>query len=191
FRTTKRSAVPGGGAEAAVGGLGQAVGGEAHQEVAAQQVVGLCPPLQAGELLGIVAVVDPHRVPYSHVAEVLEPLQPRHHASSSSGSLRPVGTSAEHLGQMATALSPTMKLKPHSGHWIRGDGPSVTAGSPWPGAPVGGMEPGGGAPPGPAAPGRLRTMLTEPHTGQAKRPSPGTSNWVRHAPHRTITPQCL
>src|SRR5690606_41100187 len=67
----------GGGAEASVGRLGDRVGGEAHQEVPSQQVVGLYPALEAGELLGIVAVVDPHRGTPPHGAEVLEPLQAR------------------------------------------------------------------------------------------------------------------
>src|SRR5690606_3710886 len=124
-------------------------------------------------LLGIVAVVDPHRVTHPHVAEVLESLQAGHHSSAfSSGWPRPVGTSAEHIGQMATAMSPTMNLKPHSGHSILGDGCSVIVGSVpgVPSAPVGGAAPGAGAPPGPRAAGRLRRVLTGPHTGRAHRP---------------------
>ena len=74
--------------------------------------------LQLGELGLVVAVVDRHRVPHTDEPVGLETSQPPHHSSSSI----PVGTSAEHMGQVTLGTIPTMKVKSHSGHWILGMG---------------------------------------------------------------------
>lgn len=81
-----------------------------------------------------------------------------------------MSTSFPQFGHRALAMFPTMNLNPHSGHSIRGDGGSGGRGG---GGDGGG--PDGGAPRG-SAPEAPRTTFTEPHTGQEKRPAPGTSN---------------
>src|SRR5687767_6305783 len=72
-----------------------------------------------------------------------------------------------------------MKVNSHSGQETRGEGGSGGRGE-------GGVWFGGGGAPG-GAPAAARTMFTEPQAGQVKRPGPGTSNWLRQDPHRTIT----
>src|SRR5665811_773289 len=115
------STVSAGRSETAVASLGQIVGAEALDQVALPEVVLLGPGAQGGELLGVVAVVDLHRVAGAEETVLFEPLQTAH---SDASDVQPVSTSAPQLGQVASSISPTMKLKPHSGHSSLGDGGS-------------------------------------------------------------------
>jgi hypothetical protein len=111
--------------ESPVGSLGKGVRGECLELFEPEQVFTFDPILEGLELAGIVTVVDPHGVPDTDEAVVLESAEPAHSLSSS----RPVGTSAEHIGQVATAISPTTKLNPHSGQLILGSIGGGAAGS--------------------------------------------------------------
>ncbi|MCZ6739170.1 MAG: hypothetical protein O7C01_05270 [Actinobacteria bacterium] len=122
--------------ETSVGRLIEAVGREGLEQVPLQEVSVLSPPLEFGELVRVVTVVDQHRVPRADESIVLEPAEPAHSAESSS---MPVSTSVEHIGQVTTGIIPTMNLKPHSGHSIFGMGKSGGGG-------------GGGGGPGPGEP---------------------------------------
>lgn len=68
--------------------------------------------LQRRKLVRLIAVVNHHGVPHPDKPVVLEPVESTHSLSSSN----PVGTSAEHIGQVATAISPTTNENSHSGH---------------------------------------------------------------------------
>ena len=152
------------------------VGGEGLQEVFHVQFGLYNRPLQEGELRLVVAIEGNHLIAAPDDAVIGKASQSSHHASSDA---IPVLTSAPQLGHVASAIEPTMNLKLQDSQVILGDGGSGGRGGG--GAELAGA---GGAPGAPAA---ARTIFTEPHTGHENRPGPGTSNWVRHEPQRTIT----
>lgn len=124
--------------EAAVPGFDESVRGERLQKEMVAQVLLFNPLVELFELFVIVTVVDEHGVPHANEPVALESGEPAHPSVSSS---MPVSTSAEQLGQVATAILPTTKEKSHSGHSTLGSGSSGGGGG-------GGVAPPGGMTPG-------------------------------------------
>lgn len=109
------------GFESPIPGFINGIRGEGLNQLAFHKVVGLDPLTQLLELFGVVTVVDAHGVPGSDEPVALESGEPTQSPLSSS---MPVGTSAEHIGQVTVATFPTMKVNSHSGHSIFGIGSS-------------------------------------------------------------------